>query len=60
MVKRYVRSALLAGGVTTVGPTVMEKLEHWIAGGHAVSVRALVARRAAMALMFRTVKEQRQ
>jgi hypothetical protein len=59
-IRRLFRSTLLASATSLVKPTIMETVEHRLARGRAVSVRAFVPRRAPTALMFREMKERRQ
>ena len=56
MFRRYIRSALLAGTMHSTGLRLAERVERYVAGGRAVSVRGKVAHRAAMAMMFRQLK----
>jgi hypothetical protein len=57
MVEQVFRSMLLAGVASAMGMRAAEKVERRLAGGRAMSVRAHIAHRAFMALLFRRVKQ---
>jgi hypothetical protein len=59
MLGRILGSTLLATGIRFIGFDRAVKLEKALAGGRAVTVRSLIARRMLMAQAFRQMKRQR-
>lgn len=56
MVGSVIRSALLAGIMSAVGPRAAEQIERRLGGKRAMAARAHIAHRSLMALLFREMK----
>ena len=60
MLRRLIASGVVAAAMGSFGIRTTEKLEKKIAGGRALSVRGLMARRAVMAAAMQMMKQDRE